>query len=87
MNAVEIEQAISELALQPFEAAEFTFAFLAAFGHKDTALKRLRSGNTNSSDLPGGILLRNHIHLIVCESGAVGGIGAPVKAREPSPCG
>ena len=42
MNAVEIEAAISELALQPFDAAEFPFAFLAAFGNKDTTLKRLR---------------------------------------------
>lgn len=30
MNAVEIEAAISELALEPFNAAEFPFAFLAA---------------------------------------------------------
>ena len=43
MNAVEIEEAISNLALQPFDAAEFPFAFLAAFGNKDTALKRIRS--------------------------------------------
>jgi hypothetical protein len=34
MNAVEIEQAISDLALQPFDPAEFPFAFLAAFGRK-----------------------------------------------------
>ncbi len=71
MNAVEIEQAISELALQPFDGAEFPFAFLAAFGSKDVALKRLRSGNNNSSDLPGGVLLRNNIHLAVCEPGNV----------------
>jgi hypothetical protein len=51
MNAVEIEQAISDLAQQPFEAAEFPFAFLAAFGNKDTALKRLRAGNNNTSDV------------------------------------
>ena len=71
MNAVEIEQAISELALQPFDAAEFVFAFLAAFGNKDTTLKRLRTGNNNTSDVPGGVLLRNNIHLAVCENGTV----------------
>ena len=49
MNAVEIEQAISDLALQPFEAHEFPFAFLAAFGNKDTTLRRLRAGNNNAS--------------------------------------
>ena len=59
MNAVEIEEAISDLALQPFDVAEFPFAFLAAFGNKDTALKRLRTGNNNASDVPGGVLQRN----------------------------
>nr|WP_181375208.1 DNA methyltransferase [Polaromonas sp. H1N]AWD72192.1 DNA methylase [Polaromonas sp. H1N] len=88
MNAVEIETAISELALQPFDAEEFPFAFLAAFGNKDTTLKRLRTGNNNTSDVPGGILLRNNIHIAVCEAGAVGdalkalrGSPATVKAK------
>ncbi|MGI4779094.1 MAG: class I SAM-dependent DNA methyltransferase [Janthinobacterium lividum] len=72
MNAVEIEQAISELALQPFDAAEFPFTFLAAFGNKDTTLKRLRTGNNNTSDVPGGVLLRNNIHLAVCAAGTAG---------------
>jgi hypothetical protein len=43
MNAVEIEAAISDLAMEPFNATEFPFAFLAAFGNKDTTIKRLRS--------------------------------------------
>jgi len=72
MNAVEIESAISELALQPFDMAEFPFAFLAAFGNKDTALKRLRAGNNNASDVSGGVLLRNNIHIAACEPGTVG---------------
>lgn len=72
MNAVEIEEAVSDLALQPFDAAEFPFAFLAAFGNKDTTLKRLRTGNNNTSDLPGGVLQRSNIHIAVCEAGAVG---------------
>lgn len=72
MNAVEIEEAISDLALQPFDAAEFPYAFLAAFGNKETALKRLRSGNSNKSDVPGGVLQTKDIHIAVCEAGAVG---------------
>lgn len=72
MNAVEIEAAISELALQPFDAAEFPFAFLAAFGNKDTTLRRLRTGNNNASDVPSGVLQRSNIHIAVCKSGAVG---------------
>jgi hypothetical protein len=82
MNAVEIEEAISDLALQPFDAAEFPFAFLAAFGNKDTALKRLRSGNNNTSDVPGGVLQRSNIHIAVCEAGAV---GETLKALRASP--
>ncbi len=42
MNAVEIEEAISALAERPFDADEFPYAFLEAFGNKDTTLKRLR---------------------------------------------
>jgi hypothetical protein len=72
MNAVEIEAAISDLALEPFDADEFPFAFLAAFGNKDTTLKRLRTGNNNASDVPGGVLLRNQIHMAVCAAGSVG---------------
>ena len=72
MNAVEIESAVSDLAAQPFDAAEFPYAFLAAFGNKETTLKRLRTGNNNASDVPGGVLLRNNIHIAVCDPGAVG---------------
>lgn len=72
MNAVEIEQAVSDLALQPFDAAEFPFAFLAAFGNKETTLKRLRTGNSNKSDMHGGVLQTNNIHIAVCDPGTVG---------------
>lgn len=71
MNAVEIEEAISDLALQPFDREEFPFAFLAAFGNKETTLKRLRSGNSNASDVSGGVLQRNNIHIVTCEVGCV----------------
>ncbi|MDY0300773.1 MAG: hypothetical protein RBQ99_04200 [Trichlorobacter sp.] len=70
MNAVEIEQAITSLAEQPFDAAEFPYAFLEAFGNKSTTIKRLRSGHTNSSDLD-GVLQRNNIHIVVAKPGAV----------------
>jgi len=70
MNAVEIEQAISELAEQPFDAAEFPYAFLMAFGNKETTIKRLRIGASNKSDI-GGVLQTNNIHLATCAPGAV----------------
>lgn len=65
MNAVEIEEAVSRLAEIPFDPAEFPYAFLEAFGNKETTLKRLRTGGTNQSDLPGAVLQRNNIHLKV----------------------
>lgn len=82
MNAVEIESAISDLALEPFNAAEFPFTFLAALGNKETALKRLRAGNNNASDVPGGVLLRNNIHIAASKPGSV---GETLKALRASP--
>ncbi|UVL08343.1 lactate dehydrogenase [Pseudomonas rhodesiae] len=79
MNAVEIEQAITDLAGQPFNRVEFPYAFLQAFGNKETTLKRLRSGATNKSDL-GGVLQTSNIHLVVCEAGKVTETLAALKA-------
>ncbi len=70
MNATEIAEAIEILAEQPFDPAEFPYAFLEAFGRKPTEIKRLRSGNTNKSDL-GGVLQRNQIHVAVAAPGEV----------------
>ena len=79
MNAVEIEQAISDLAEQPFDAAEFPFAFLQAFGNKETTLKRLRKGDSNKSDR-GGMLQTNNIHIAVAAPGQVTPTLAALKA-------
>ena len=83
MNAVEIEAAISDLALEPFSAAEFPYSFLAAFGNKDTTLKRLRTGNNNGSDVPGGVLQRNNIHIAVCQPNST--VGETLRALRDSP--
>lgn len=71
MNPVEIEEAVSNLALEPFDRAEFPFQFLRAFGNKDTAIARLKAGNTNQSDVPGALLQRGNIHIAACAPGAV----------------
>ena len=71
MNAVEIEEALSKLVSEPFDRAEFPFDFLLAFGNKDTTIKRLRKGDTNASDVPGGVLQRNNIHIATCGPGSV----------------
>jgi hypothetical protein len=70
LNAVEIEEAISKLADQPFEAENFPYAFLEAFGNKETTIKRLRAGASNKSDL-GGVLQTNNIHIATCGLGQV----------------
>jgi hypothetical protein len=80
MNAVEIEEAISQLATQPFNASEFPYEFLAAFGNKETTLKRLRAGNTNKSDL-NGVLQVSHIHILV----AGADVGTALAALKASP--
>lgn len=79
MNAVEIEQAITDLAEQPFDSAEFPYAFLEAFGNKATTIKRLRAGASNKSDL-GGVLQTSNIHILTCDAGQVTQTLAALKA-------
>lgn len=79
MNAVEIEQAVTDLAEQPFDPAEFPYAFLEAFGNKATTLKRLRAGASNRSDL-GGVLQTSNIHILTCDAGRVTQSLAALKA-------
>lgn len=79
MNAVEIEQAITDLADQPFDFVEFPYAFLEAFGNKETTIKRLRAGASNKSDL-GGVLQTSNIHILTCGAGRVTQTLAALKA-------
>lgn len=81
MNAVEIEEAISLLVERPFDGDEFPYAFLEAFGNRAATIKRLRSGQTNRSDV-GGVLQRNNVHLKVCQEGQV---SATFQALKDSP--
>jgi hypothetical protein len=71
MNAVEIEEAISNLAEQPFNTAEFPFAFLEAFGNKAATISRLKSSTANKSDIENGVLQYNNIHMAVSPAGEV----------------
>ncbi len=79
MNAVEIEQAVTGLAEQTFDPAEFPYSFLEAFGNKEATLKRLRAGASNKSDL-GGVLQTNNIHILTCDGGQVTQTLAALKA-------
>lgn len=82
MNPVEIEQAVEVLSQAPFEPQEFAFSFLEAFGNKETTIKKLRSGSTNSSDVKNGVLQRNNIHIAVADRGEV---EAAFQALKQSP--
>ncbi|MFC3706271.1 class I SAM-dependent DNA methyltransferase [Devosia honganensis] len=82
MNPVEIAEAVSELAEKPFDQETFPYAFLEAFGFKQTTIRRLKSGETNASDLPNGVLRRGSIHMLVCERGAV---SSSLRALRESP--
>lgn len=82
MNAVEIEEAITNLAEQDFDSENFPYLFLEAFGNKATTIKRLRSGSSNASDIEGGVLQRNNIHIAVCSEGDV---TATLNALKASP--
>lgn len=81
MNAVEIEEAISQLADQAFDPENFPYAFLEAFGNKETTIKRLRAGASNKSDL-GGVLQTNNIHIATCDTRQ---ITKTLKALKESP--
>jgi hypothetical protein len=80
MNAVEIEEAVSQLVAEPFDRTEFPYQFLAAYGFGETTLKKLRvdaarspgsSGGAKkaalATDVENAVLLRNQIHLLVCD--------------------
>ena len=66
MNAVEIEEAVSDLVIQPFDRAEFPFQFLECYGRKAGEIKALKKGKSNKSDID-GILQRNNIHMVVAK--------------------
>ena len=70
MNAIEIEEAVTALSEATFDRCEFPYAFLMAFGNKDTTIKRLRSGASNKSDL-GGVLQVNNVHISTADEGNV----------------
>ena len=81
MNAVEVEQAVTALFEQPFDPAEFPFAFLQAFGNKETTLKRLRRGGSNKSDVD-GVLQPSNIHIAVSPPGEVTATLAALRASQ-----
>lgn len=64
MNAVEIEEAISRLAEQPFDAETFPSAFLEAFGNKPT-------GTSAFPEPRGTLAFLSGIPAAICHTGTV----------------
>lgn len=81
MNAVEIEEAVTALSVAPFDRDVFPFAFLQAFGNKETTLRKLRSGASNKSDV-GGVLQTSNIHIAVAD---IGDVTSKLDALRASP--
>jgi hypothetical protein len=91
MNAVEIEEAVSRLAGALFDPEAFPFAFLEAFGNKETTLKRLKSKSSSSNQVvPGDVYaaqragngtaqIRNWAHVFLYVNGGLfsGGVEVP----------
>jgi hypothetical protein len=51
MDAVEIEGTVSELFTLRFDAEQFPFQFLDAFGNKGATIEKLKKGVSNLSDV------------------------------------
>jgi hypothetical protein len=75
MNAVEIEEAVSALAMAPSDGHEFPFQFLTAFGNKYPMLKRLRTRASNTTDVAGAVLQRAYVRLAMAGDEKAGANG------------
>jgi hypothetical protein len=80
VNAVEILEAVSELAEQPFDPEELFVQFVAAFGNRHTTLKRRRTGISNKLAVGGAPQTRD-ILIATC---AVGQKHATIANVRPS---
>lgn len=62
MNPTEIADALDQIAKAPFDPATFGFAFAEATDNAMAAVAKLRSGATNKSDQPNGVLHGTRFH-------------------------
>lgn len=69
----DIEEAVSRIAAAPLNPTSFPFDFIAAYDAPPATVTRIRNGSQNASDVPGGVLWRQKLHLLVCERGQVEG--------------
>lgn len=80
MNAVEIEEAVTELTQQPYEPVTFITGFMAAYGASATTITRLKGGDGNTSDLAGGILWKKWLHFQPAAEGQASNVLDAIEA-------
>ena len=85
MNAVEILEAVSELAEQPFDPEELLVQFVAAFGNRHTTLKRRRTGVSNKLAV-GGVPQTKNILIATCALGQTHATLASFRTSAVSAC-
>lgn len=71
MYIADIEEAVSRIAAAPFNPESFPFDFIAAYDAPPATVTRIRNGTQNASDLDGGVLWRQKLHMLVCARGEV----------------
>ena len=69
MYIADIEEAVSRLAATPFDPVAFPFEFIASYDAPPATVTRIRNGTQNASDVEGGVLWRQKLHLLVCDEG------------------
>lgn len=71
MYISDIEEAVSRIAAEPFNAETFPYDFIAAYDAPPATVTRIRNGSQNATDLDGGLLWRQKLHMLVCAPGQV----------------
>lgn len=85
MHAVEIVEAITELAQQAYEPLAFITGFMSAYGASSSTIARLEHGDGSISDLPRGVVWRKWLHFMPSEPGQIGdALDAIASSRKTS---
>lgn len=71
MYIADIEEAVSRIAAAPLNSDTFPYDFIAAYDAPPATVTRIRNGSQNVSDIEGGILWRQKLHLLICAPGEV----------------
>lgn len=71
MYISDIEESVSRIAAVPFNSDSFPYDFISAYDAPPATVTRIRNGSQNPSDIEGGVLWRQKLHLFVCAPGQV----------------